>query len=169
MGTSSGVTTQMLPGREFRWQLPTARLKSPDGLHLFLQRQLPHKANLPCPNCARLSSLAPRSRRRFPFSVSCRVRCKLRPPRLSCSSLEQTFSADCFRTETVFPVRTYCATSFLSALETASKHFELQKCEESHRTQYLFEFTPAAVVPSPQDNLPRRHDAARAVSCGSSW
>jgi hypothetical protein len=121
------------------------------------------------PNCARLSSLAPRSRRRFSFSVSYRVRSKLRPPRLSCSSLEQTFSADCFRTETVCPVRSYCATSFLSALEAASKHFELQKCEESHRTQYQFEFTPAPVVPSPQGNLPRRQDAARAMSCGSSW
>jgi hypothetical protein len=98
MGTSSGVKTQMLPGRECRWHLPTARLKSPDGLHLFLQRQLPHKANLPCtlpiapccrlsplaredvfpsasvavygPNCARLVSLAPRSSRRSAPIVS---------------------------------------------------------------------------------------------------
>ena len=125
MGTSSGVKTQMLPGRECRWQLPTARLKSPDGLHLFLQRQLPHKANLPCtlptaPAC-RLSPLARADV--FPFSVSGHVRSQLRPPRLSCCSLEQTFSAECFRTETVCPVRSYCATSFLSALDAASKHW----------------------------------------------
>jgi len=135
MGTSSGVKTQMLPGRECRWQLPTARLKSPDGLHLFLQRQLPHKANLPCtlptaPAC-RLSPLARADV--FPFSVSGHVRSQLRPPRLSCCSLEQTFSsccsleqtfsAECFRTETVCPVRSYCASSFLSALDAASKHW----------------------------------------------